>query len=588
MTLINPDLFILLFLCSPVLFGFIFLVFFKSLYKWSFFLSFFLASLLLLISIYCWATCWSYDSFGLLSDSISRNMILWTSLFVWLLVIYAKSFFSNKQESHKFYALSLISLGLTYWTLLSDYMIYLLISWSLLGVLLYLMVGLSGKQAKETAKKTFIMVGGSDIFMILGMVILFQLTKQTYLSQAKIVLDTPLAVLSFTLMFIGAFAKAGVFPLHSWLPDACQHSFVPVTAFLPLSLDKILAVYLMIRLIGGVATLPLIAVLILMSLGCICIFVGVLMALVQHDLKRLLGYHTVSQVGYIVLGLGTGTPMGLVGAMYHMLNNIVYKTALFLSAGLIEKKCKTTYLDKLGGLYRLLPVTFVVMLISSLAISGIYPFSGYFSKHVILHGIIYTHKLYHFNGWQIFWLLGSIGGLLTLTSFVKVMYALFIEPACSLWDNVNEKKTLMLIPMILLAILCLFLGFTSETYTFHNFLQPITQKDVHIYFSKSEGLIYLLIYLTFAFILIQSLRKHAKTCNTVGIHLFDKLRNCKGIKCAYDWSESRYLDLYDIGRKGIAGTSSILRSFHTGILPTYVFWFLIGALVFAMYYFKVF
>ncbi len=583
------DFCVIAYIFLPLLLGLILLLFHRVLSRWAFFLTIFLTSMLFIATVAWWSSGWFYQGWGLLADGTTRVMLVWTAFFAWIVSLYARGYFSHQQHAATFYALGLLSLGTTFFTFLADHMILLSIGWGLLGVFLYLMVGLSGEpNARDSAKKTFIMVGGSDIFMILGLVMLFYLTGVMNFSQMNVGLDVPLAVLSFIFIFIGAFAKAGVFPFHSWLPDACQHSYVPVTAFLPLSLDKLLGIYLMVRLIGSIYTINTVAVIILMSLGCICIFAGVMMALVQHDLKRLLGYHAISQVGYMVLGLGTGTAMGIVGAVYHMMNHTVYKTLLFISGGMVEKSCQTTDLDRLGGLVKVLPITFTVMLIASLAISGVFPLNGYFSKHVILHGVEYTGKYFGVTIWPLFWVLASIGGLLTLSSFVKVIYALFIEMPCQCWKHVKENNGWMLIPMILLATLCIMLGLTAETWTNTSFLFHIFNKETNIHFKIIEGFIYLIAYSIIIFMVIKLLKRHARTCNVKGIHFYEKVRNLKGLKKAYDWSEKNYMDLYDIGRRSIANSSAVLRSLHSGILPTYVFWFILGMLVFALYYFRIF
>ena len=121
----------------------------------------------------------------------------------------------------------------------------------------------------------------------------------------------------------------------------------------------------------------------LMAIGSFTIVAAVMMALIQHDLKRLLGYHAVSQAGYMVLGIGTGSIIGIAGGLFHMLNNAIYKHGLFLSGGAVEKKVGTTDLGRLGGLSRFMPISFVTCLIASLAISGVPPFNGFFSKWMI-------------------------------------------------------------------------------------------------------------------------------------------------------------------------------------------------------------
>ncbi len=583
---LQPEHFIFIYIGLPVIFGFILSFSHRMVSRYAFHIAFLIISILFASSIAWWLAGWNYQSMWLKSDAITRVMLFWTTFFAWIICLYAKGYFKEKTTAALFYGLSLITLGITYFTFLSDHLVLLAIGWGLLGLCLYLMVGMAGDCSKEAAKKTFIIVGGSDLFMIVGIVLLFHLTKSAQLSQIKVSLDLALPIASFILIFIGAFAKAGVFPFHSWLPDACECSHVPVTAFLPLSLDKLLGIYLMLRLVGSVFVMNSVVVVCMMAVGCICILVAVMMALVQHNLKRLLGYHAVSQVGYMVLGLGTGTMIGMMGAMFHMINHTIYKTLLFLSGGMVEKSNHSADLDRLGGLIKVLPITFSVMLIASMAISGIFPLNGYFSKHVVLHGIMYTQKYYGINYWQIFWILASIGGILTLSSFVKVIYALFIEKPCQTIASIKENNFWMLLPMIILALFCLTLGVMTENFTNPMFLSSLSEKYTHLHFNLLEGFIYLIAYALISTGLVLLLKRHARSCQTIGIHLYEKVRNNKMLKNIYDWAESHYMDIYDIGRRGIIGASSILRSLHTGILPSYIFWFMLGTLVFVFYYFR--
>ena len=169
----------------------------------------------------------------------------------------------------------------------------------------------------------------------------------------------PAVYAAFACFVAGAFAKAGAVPFHSWVPDFGEKADAPVSAYLPASLDKLLGIYLLARCVTDLFTPTTGLYVALMAVGAVTILSAVLMALVQHDLKRLLSYHAVSQVGYMVLGIGTGTPVGLAGGLFHMLNNTIYKSALFLCAGAVEKQTGSTDLDRLGGLARVMPLTFV-------------------------------------------------------------------------------------------------------------------------------------------------------------------------------------------------------------------------------------
>ncbi len=590
--MINPDFInlesiIASFIFLPLLAGTIILLLYRFIFKYIFYIVFLLSTILLLFVASWWSLGIEFQNSLLLADHLSRTILLWSSIFSWVIILYAKGYFDDQLQAAKFYGYAFVTLGTVYFTILSDHAILLAIGWGLIGVWLYFMILMSGtKNAADAAKKTLIMVGGSDILMILGLVVFYNLTQSWNFSNASLSLYTFTPVLSFSLIFVGAFAKAGVFPFHSWLPDACQHSFVPVTSFLPLSLDKLLGIYFMIRLVNSVFVLNASAVFIIMSLGCICIIAGVMMALVQHDLRKLLGYHAISQVGYMVLGLGTGTAIGLLGAAYHMINHTVYKTLLFISGGMVEKYCNTVDLDRLGRLMKVLPITFTAMMIGSLAISGVFPLNGYFSKHAILYGIQYTGADYNILFWPLFWILASIGGLLTLSSFVKVIYALFIEQSCQAWERIKEKNYWMLSAMIILSITCIGLSFYGWAY--RAFLSDIIQKEIKWYFSVSEGLIYIVFYFIIAFILLTLIKRHTRSCQVIGINLYEKVRNAKGLKVAYDAAEKKYADIYDIGKRTAEGLSFAVRSFHTGILSTYVFWFIIGTFIFALYYFNIF
>ena len=214
-------------------------------------------------------------------------------------------------------------------------------------------------------------------------------------------------------------------PFHTWVPDFGEKVDAPVSAFLPASLDKLLGIYLLARCVLDLFVPTPAMYGMLMLLGAVTVISAVLMALVQHDLKRLLSYHAVSQVGYMILGIGTGTAIGLAGGLFHMLNNTVYKTALFLCAGVIEKETGTTDLDRLGGLAKLMPVTFLTCTVAALSISGIPPLNGFASKWMIYQGIISGGEGAGL-GWIVWLAVAMLGSALTLASFVKVLHATFL------------------------------------------------------------------------------------------------------------------------------------------------------------------
>jgi NADH-quinone oxidoreductase subunit L len=177
--------------------------------------------------------------------------------------------------------------------------------------------------------------------------------------------------------------------------------------------------------------------------------------MIQKDMKRLLSYHAVSQVGYMVLGIGTALPVGIVGGLFHMLNNAVYKSALFLSAGALERNCGSTDLREIGGLRRLMPLTAIGFTVAALSISGVPPFNGFFSKELIFDAAL--------ESGVIFYVLALLGAFMTAASFLKMGHAAFFGPLKypRLADDSpqpREAPAAMFAPLLILALLCLLFG----------------------------------------------------------------------------------------------------------------------------------
>ena len=189
-------------------------------------------------------------------------------------------------------------------------------------------------------------------------------------------------------MMIGAIGKAGSMPFHTWIPDAAIDAPVAVMAFIPAALEKLLGIYMLARICLDLFKLEVNSQfsLVLMTVGALTIVLAVFMALIQKDLKKLLSYHAVSQVGYMMLGIGTAVPIGIAGGIFHMINHAMYKSGLFLAAGSVEQQTGTTELKKLGGLARVMPLTALGFVVCAAAISGIWPLNGFVSKEMVFHG----------------------------------------------------------------------------------------------------------------------------------------------------------------------------------------------------------
>jgi len=321
---------------------------------------------------------------------LSAFILLAVAFFGLIVAIYSVGYMKGREQQREYFTYLLWTLGVSCGVVLANDLLFLLVCWGFLGLTLYLMASIAGPNAAEAARKSLMIIGGSDALMLLGIVIYWNLTGTTRMDGGAIALDSPLAYTAFLTLLAGAFAKAGAVPFHTWVPGFGEKVDAPVSAFLPASLDKLLGIYLLARCVLDLFVPTPMMYGMLMLLGAVTVISAVLMALVQHDLKRLLSYHAISQVGYMILGIGTGTAIGLAGGLFHMLNNTIYKSALFLVAGNVEKETGTTDLDRLGGLARLMPVTFIACTVAALSISGIPPLNGFASKWMIYQGIIST------------------------------------------------------------------------------------------------------------------------------------------------------------------------------------------------------
>ena len=341
----------------------------------------------------------------------------------------------------------------------------MLFFWEGLLLTLFGLIAMGGKEAFKTATKAFIIVGISDLCLMTGIGITGYLTGTLTISRITVPANT-LGSMAFIFMMIGAISKAGSMPFHSWIPDAAVDAPLPFMAFLPASLEKLLGIYLLARISLDMFKLNAGSWLsiLLMTIGAITIVLAVMMALIQKDYKRLLSYHAISQVGYMILGIGTCLPVGIIGGLFHMINNALYKSCLFLTAGSVEKQTGTTNLYKLGGLWSKMPITFACFFITAASISGVPPFNGFFSKEMVYEGAL--------ERGSIFYLAALVGSFFTAASFLKLGHSAFLGKTNQPGENIKEASWPMLIPMIVIASICIIFGLFNR-FAIGTFIEPV-------------------------------------------------------------------------------------------------------------------
>ena len=406
------------------------------------------------------------------------------------------------------------------------------------------------------------------------------------------------AIAAYLCLAIASFAKAGAMPFHTWIPDMAETAPLSVTAFLPASLDKLLGIYLLARISMHLFVMNQAMGLVLLIVGAVTIIAAVMMALVQHDLKKLLSYHAVSQVGYMVLGIGTLNPVGMAGGIFHMLNHAIYKGCLFLCAGGVEHQAKTTNLDKLGGLARVMPITFVTCLIAALSISGIPPFNGFVSKWMVYQGVIEagTGQGLGARLW-ILWLIAAMfGSALTLASFMKLIHATFLGQSSTKNRKArSEVSWTMWLPMGILAGLCVIFGVFAYRTALKTFILPAV-PGVSFLGIWSPGLATLLIILGLVIGAIiyrlgnlrKSLREDAPyiggevlpaEVRVTGVDFYNTIKDFALFKWVYRKAEEKLFDIYDLGKNFVNIFTKGLQKIHTGVLTTYFSWILVGLVI---------
>jgi formate hydrogenlyase subunit 3/multisubunit Na+/H+ antiporter MnhD subunit len=538
-----------------------------------------------------------FEQFNLHLDMITSPMsgfiLIFITGFVFLVSIYSLSYFSRDDTPKEYPAFILFALGGSCGVVTADHFLLFLIFWEIVTVSLYFLICTGGKDARKGATKTFAMLGGADGCLILGIGLCWFMTKSFTISSMNIPISGWMPGIAFLLMMIGAIAKAGAIPLHTWIPAAADSAPPPVMAILPASIDKLLGIFLLVRISTSIFIITPGLGLALMVIGAITIIAAVMIAMVQHDLRCLLSYHAISQVGYMVLGIGTMNPIGLAGALFHMLNNSIYKNCLFLSCGAIKKRTGTTNLGNLGGLAKVMPLTFTACLISSLAISGVPPFNGFTSKWLIYQGILETGM----NGSYIFLVAAMFGSVLTLASFLKVIYSVFLGPKTRKTEQVEkEVPATMAVPMLFLAFLCFLFG-VWYALPMDKMIKPAISTSVIIAGSWNSTMASLLIaagiILGLFVYLLGRLRKSARVVESFtggekldnetgrinGTHFYLTIRDMPFLHIIYDMQEKGFFDPYNwLGRLG-GSITWVLRKIHNGMLSWYLSWSLAGIVI---------
>ncbi len=260
-------------------------------------------------------------------------VLLGSAGFALLICIYSLRAMAGHRWEGKFYAYVTWALAGAAIVAVADNLLVLLVGWELVTLMLFLLINLGTGEARAGAAKAYGVLGFADACLLLAVALLVARPggmENLSLSRGPVAVGSLGAVgyVVYALILVAALAKAGAIPLHSWIPAIAEDAPTPVMAFLPAAVDKLLGIYLLAVLTLRMFQPDWTMQVVLMCVGAVTILAAVLMAMMQHNLKKLLSFHAVSQVGYMVLGVGTGTTIGVIGGLFHMVNHAIYKSDL--------------------------------------------------------------------------------------------------------------------------------------------------------------------------------------------------------------------------------------------------------------------
>ena len=457
-------------------------------------------------------------------DPLTAIMLVMVTLVGLLIFIYSVGYMEHDENFTRFFCFLALFAGAMLGVVISNSLLLLFMCWELVGLTSYLLIGFwyHKPQAAAAAKKAFIVTRIGDLGFFIGMAWLYAQTGTllfydggagclehsalallvTHVTTVGMAASTAIALL----IFCGAAGKSGQVPLHVWLPDAMEGP-TPVSALIHAATMVAAGVFLIARVYPlmsahagpGIALTPTTALIVVTWVGAITAVFAALIATAQYDIKRILAYSTISQLGYMMMGLGIG---GVAIGMFHLITHAFFKSLLFLGAGSVIHGCNGEQdIRKMGGLRKLMPITFLTYAVGMLALCGFPLFSGFWSKDEILHVA---------NTWVISkvpFYLGAFGALLTAFYMTRQIYYVFAgrlrldaSSTASAHHSTHaamtphESPAVMTIPLTILAAFALLLGLvdTPVWSWFHSFLSG-TPAVVRIAGFSEPGLLAVMI-----------------------------------------------------------------------------------------------
>tara|TARA_R110000787_G_scaffold97991_4_gene201893 strand:- start:3327 stop:6188 length:2862 start_codon:yes stop_codon:yes gene_type:complete len=378
-----------------------------------------------------------------------------------LIIIYARFYLSRDDDMGEFYSYLLLFQGAMVGIVLSDNVLMLLVFWELTSLSSFLLIGYWKHlpEGRQGARMALTVTGLGGLAMIGGMLLLGQIVGSydltVILENRDLIQTSPLYVPALILILLGCFTKSAQFPFHFWLPHAMAAP-TPVSAYLHSATMVKAGLFLMARMWPVLSGTDL-WVITVSSVGLITMVLGALIAIFKDDLKALLAFSTVSHLGLITFLLGTGTAFGAMAAVFHIVNHATFKAALFMTAGIVDHAVHTRDIKRLGGLRRLMPISFAIATIAALSMAGIPLLNGFLSKEMMLDLALDTSL---FGSPYLVAVVATLGALLSAAYSFRFIAHTFLgkersdypaephDPGVGLWI----APALLIIPVVVIGV----------------------------------------------------------------------------------------------------------------------------------------
>jgi NADH-quinone oxidoreductase subunit M len=403
------------------------------------------------------------EPFGLYLDSVAFPITFAVVVLGFLSVVYAVGYTEHTENKPTFFANQLFFIMGMVWVTLATNLIEFFIAWEIMLVPSYFLILFWGlpETRKRTAMKFWLYTQSGAVCILIGFGLLYANSGSFILANITATGDLVFKVI-FILLAAGFLVKMAVFPIHWWLPPVHAEAPTPISVLLSGAMIETGA-YALVRL--GTLTLNIVALqfsIYVAALGVITMFYGGFMALAQIDIKRLLAYSSVSQMGYVLFALGTATVTGVSGGMFHLINHAFSKGLLFMTAGAVIHQTGLRDIRQLGGLSNKMPITAFAAAIGMLSIAGAPPLSGFASEWMMFLGGFQAAIPVPGMGVNIIYLILAIlaasSSILSAAYMLRFFWRVFLGPHPEALEEVKESPRSMTIPMIALGILIVIFG----------------------------------------------------------------------------------------------------------------------------------